>query len=123
MLPLHGPCGFRIVPVARFTVGDDLGLDIPILNDVWSVDGLVDERTIPIACYRGLRRHRIWEMYTIWFLRPHDRDSPANHGIQLLNATVPITGEFIILRRTIDGERLLDLRRLDNSGMEAALTR
>ncbi|OJT10954.1 hypothetical protein TRAPUB_12516 [Trametes pubescens] len=62
-------------------------------------------------------------MYTIWFLRPHDRDSPANHGIQLLNATVPITGEFIILRRTIDGERLLDLRRLDNSGMEAALTR
>lgn len=122
MLPLRGPCGFRTIPVTRFLVGNNPGLDIPMLTDVWSVDGMTDERTIPVARTGG-RSGRTWEVYSIWFLRPHDRDAPANRAVQLLGDTPPITGEFVIFRRTPDGYRLLDIRRIDHIRVEAAVYR
>ncbi|KAH9854462.1 hypothetical protein C2E23DRAFT_858589 [Lenzites betulinus] len=123
VVPLRGSVGFRRVPVARFSCGDTAGVDIPILTDIWSVQGVVDEEAIPIAhhTFGGLGRQ--WDVYNVWYSRPLNPTPITNPYMQHLAGAPAVTGEFVIFRQTANSERLMDVRRLDYRSVEAALTR
>ncbi|KAJ3015806.1 hypothetical protein NUW54_g946 [Trametes sanguinea] len=125
VVPLRGAAGFRTIPVARFSAGDEVGVDVPMLTDVWTIDGITDEETIPIltlpdASRRGQRR---WELYNIWFIRPRGRAMPVNQTLRYMGATQPVTGEFIVFRKGPNTSHILDMRREDHVRMEVALRR
>ncbi|KAJ3001276.1 hypothetical protein NUW54_g6533 [Trametes sanguinea] len=123
VLPLRGPAGFRTIPVARFSFEDESGVDVPMLADVWSVNGVTDEETIPVIMQTHHRGRRQWEYYNIWFIRPERRRSPSNPGLRSLGVNPPITGEFIIFRRNGNAARIMDVRHNDHLRMELALIR
>ncbi|KAI9057434.1 hypothetical protein FKP32DRAFT_1681572 [Trametes sanguinea] len=122
ILPLRGPAGFRDIPVARLSMADHGGIDIPVLTDTWTVSGVIDEDTIPMPARSMGRRGRNWEHYNIWYIRPHDRNAPTR-SIEIMGSVVSVPGEFIIVRRSPDGSRLLDMRRMDHARVDAILIR
>ncbi|OJT15964.1 hypothetical protein TRAPUB_9450, partial [Trametes pubescens] len=123
IVPFRGPVGFRRIPVARYSFGDAMGIDVPLLSDAWTVQGVVDEHAIPVAhhTFGGLGRR--WDVYSIWYNRPISPHPTTNPYIQHLTGAPPVTGEFIIFRQTADSERLLDIRQLDYASVESALIR
>ncbi|KAH9848475.1 hypothetical protein C2E23DRAFT_862673 [Lenzites betulinus] len=120
VIPLTGPAGIRTVPVANASIRDGPGIDYPLLSDVWTVQGIVDERSIPVAfrLFGGFGgRGCSWELFSVWYLLPTIQHPPVNPFVQQMDIP-PVTGEFIILRRTMDGRRLLDVRRVDYTSVE-----
>ncbi|KAI9057279.1 hypothetical protein FKP32DRAFT_1607421 [Trametes sanguinea] len=122
VLPLRGPAGIRRIPVAHYSVGDEPGVDVPMLSHLWSVEGIVDERTIPIAI-PAIRQRRGWVVYNIWFIRPSNPNPPPNPFILNLNLVPRVSGEFVVIRQTPDATRLMDVREADYRAMEAAIIR
>ncbi|KAL1938419.1 hypothetical protein VTO73DRAFT_11659 [Trametes versicolor] len=124
VVPLRGPVGFRRIPVARLLL-QGRGVDIPVLGDVWTAQGMVDEYSLPIS-HRTFRRRGNrggWEMYNIWFLRPFGERIPANPYLQYMSGAPPATGEFVVLRQALGEDHILELRRRDYQAMESALIR
>lgn len=70
-------------------------IEVPLLNDVWSIAGGVDgEYCVSVLCHREAR----WVSYTVYYRVPTQPGARGNTAVHALGTCPPFAGEFLALR-------------------------
>lgn len=63
-----------------------------------------------------------WDYYSVFYMVPVTPGMRANRSLQRLTSCPPFTGEFIIIRRSDDGQHVLNMCPSDRDNADAAVT-
>ncbi|KAI0352248.1 hypothetical protein OH77DRAFT_1428797 [Trametes cingulata] len=111
--PLRLPAGVRFIPVHRATDCGVIQRDIPMLDLAWTiVNGYTG---MAVGKVRARRRPlgRAWDYFNVYYILSNDPGTPPNEALRLLGRLPHVRGEFLVVRRSPGGRRLLDIREMD----------
>lgn len=113
----------RYVPVERkIRRQDSAPYEDVYLDHSWTY------RTRGLAGFENVRVSRAgssppqWDYYSVFYMVPVTPGMPANRSLRRLTACPPFTGEFIIIRRSDNGQHVLNMRFSDRDNADAAVT-
>ena len=106
----------------RCRPSDRVLFDNVLLERTWSLHprGLVGYKNVRAKLRDGPNSH--WTYYSVVYMIPVTPGVGGNVALRRLNTCPPFTGEIIVIRRSENGQYVLDMKYSDRLKAEAAVT-
>ena len=113
----------QYIPVQRrCRPSDSASFDNVLLDHIWSFNprGVVGYKNIRAKHRNGPGSH--WSYYSVVYMVPTTPGAHANIALGRLDTCPPFTGELLVIRRSENGQYVLDMKYLDRQKAEVAVT-
>lgn len=110
----HAAAAATFIPVQREQDIGNTAQDLPILNHIWSISsGVTGMAAGKVRTGRLRRLGRSWDFYNVYYIISTDPTTSPNQALLRLGRIPMIHGEFLVVRRSPSGHRLMDMRDVD----------